>query len=129
MKYPKKLITAPSDKTNQVGVTSAMRPERTPALVPMSLKKLTKFKVLWSYPSSDLRTLEYRPNMYGVPTVDMIRNDANTMNHGPVSTWMMKLFLLAELLPPPPVLSLAASIGFSLSDNPNSWNRFLKVNT
>lgn len=55
---------------------------------------------------------EYRPNMYGVPAVDMIRNEANTMNQGPVTTWTKneaviavmerRRFSLDDPPPPPP---------------------------
>ncbi|KAM7522412.1 hypothetical protein LguiA_012314 [Lonicera macranthoides] len=48
MKKPLKFMADPINKRNQVGVTSAIRPERTPIFAPRSLKNPKRFKVLWS---------------------------------------------------------------------------------
>ncbi|XP_018722892.2 uncharacterized protein LOC104431083 [Eucalyptus grandis] len=48
-------------RTNQVGVASAMRPERTPTLAPRSLKYPRRLRVVWSKPREDLICLELMP--------------------------------------------------------------------
>jgi hypothetical protein len=41
------------NRTTHGGVTRLIRLERTPKLAPKSLKKLSKFRVVWSYPSTN----------------------------------------------------------------------------